>query len=214
MTMNKKRKWLPLKIISIVLFLAVAVLLLWNALVEPFPWAVDALQKKAAEYATQEAINTARHLGGEEKPYLKDIDYTKLTLGSCYVGTKAETQNSFTWEIRYREELVGYVMQNFDTLRLPALIGDCKSVKLLDLEEVSLDDYKKVKDSSVNLGPFEWKLPLGWVTVDGHKAYRDVYVGLVCDESSYRIAGRFYAFDKNGFLICEVPDPFPLDTKN
>ena len=48
MIMNKKRKWLPLKTISAVLFLAVAVLLAWNALIEPFPWAVDALQKKAA----------------------------------------------------------------------------------------------------------------------------------------------------------------------
>ena len=98
MTMNKKRKWLPLKITSIVLFLAVAVLLAWNALIEPFPWAVDALQKKAAEYATQEAINTARQEGDAGKPYLKDIDYTELTLGGCYVGTNFNKQLS----VRYR----------------------------------------------------------------------------------------------------------------
>ena len=213
MTMNKKRKWLPLKIISIVLFLAVAVLLAWNALIEPFPWAVDALQKKAVEYATQEAINTARHLGGEEKPYLKDIDYMKLTLGSCYVGTKAETQNNLIWEIRYRDKPVGYVMQDLGTLRFSALAGNYESLKLVDLEEISLDDYKKVKDSSVELGPFEWKLPFGWVTVDGCKAYRQIN-GYLFSHGLGIVDDYYYEFDENGYLIKAIGPALDSETEN
>ena len=205
MTMNKKRKWLPLKTISVVLFLTVAVLLVWNALIKPFPWAVDALQKKAVEYATQEAINTARHLGGEEKPYLKDIDYTKLTLGSCYVGTKAETQNSFIWEIKYREKLVGYVAQDLGILRICALAGNEKSTALCEVQAIDVqNNYKKVKDSSVHLGSFNGELPLGWVTVDGHRTYR-----LSSGELPYGkimpIAGQACVFDDNGYLVREGP---------
>lgn len=99
MTMNKKHKWLPLKIISIVLFLMATVFLLWNAFATPYPWAIDSLQQKAVERATQEAINTARQEGDGGKPYLKDIDYMKLTLGSCYIGVKPETRNNLIWEI-------------------------------------------------------------------------------------------------------------------
>ena len=203
--MNKKRKWLPLKTISVVLFLTVAVLLVWNALIKPFPWAVDALQKKAVEYATQEAINTARHLGGEEKPYLKDIDYTKLTLGSCYVGTKAETQNSFIWEIKYREKLVGYVAQDLGILRICALAGNEKSTALCEVQAIDVqNNYKKVKDSSVHLGSFNGELPLGWVTVDGHRTYR-----LSSGELPYGkimpIAGQACVFDDNGYLVREGP---------
>lgn len=68
MTMNKKHKWLPLKIISIVLFLMATVFLLWNAFATPYPWAIDSLQQKAVERATQEAINTARQEGDGGKP--------------------------------------------------------------------------------------------------------------------------------------------------
>ena len=60
MIMNKKCKWLPLKIIPIVLLLMATVFLLWNAFATPYPWAIDSLQQKAVEQATQEAINTAR----------------------------------------------------------------------------------------------------------------------------------------------------------
>ena len=67
------------------------VFLLWNAFATPYPWAIDSLQQKAVERATQEAINTARQEGDGGKPYLKDIDYTELTLGGCYVGTNFNT---------------------------------------------------------------------------------------------------------------------------
>ena len=39
------------------------VFLLWNAFATPYPWAIDSLQQKAVERATQEAINTARQEG-------------------------------------------------------------------------------------------------------------------------------------------------------
>ncbi len=213
MTMNEKRKWLPLKTISVVLFLTVAVLLLWNAFATPYPWAIDSLQQKAVEQATQEAINTARQEGDSGKPYLKDIDYMKLTLGSCYVGTKAETQNNLIWEIRYRDKPVGYVMQDLGTLRFSALAGNYESFKLVDLEEISLDDYKKVKDSSVELGPFEWKLPFGWVTVDGHKAYRQIN-GYLFSHGLGIVDDYYYEFDENGYLIKAIGPALDSETEN
>ncbi|WP_315534446.1 hypothetical protein [Lancefieldella rimae] len=211
--MNEKRKWLPLKTISVVLFLTVAVLLLWNAFATPYPWAIDSLQQKAVEQATQEAINTARQEGDSGKPYLKDIDYMKLTLGSCYVGTKAETQNNLIWEIRYRDKPVGYVMQDLGTLRFSALAGNYESFKLVDLEEISLDDYKKVKDSSVELGPFEWKLPFGWVTVDGHKAYRQIN-GYLFSHGLGIVDDYYYEFDENGYLIKAIGPALDSETEN
>ena len=46
-------------------------------------------------------------------------------------------------------------MQELGTLRFSALAGNYESFKLVDLEEISLDDYKEVRDGSVELGPFE-----------------------------------------------------------
>lgn len=213
MTMNKKHKWLPLKIISIVLFLMATVFLLWNAFATPYPWAIDSLQQKAVERATQEAINTARQEGDGGKPYLKDIDYMKLTLGSCYIGVKPETRNNLIWEIRYRDKPVGYVMQELGTLRFSALAGNYESFKLVDLEKISLDDYKEVRDGSVELGPFEWKLPFGWVTVDGHKAYRQIN-GYLFSHGLAIVDDYYYEFDENGYLIKAIGPALDSETEN
>ena len=205
MIMNKKCKWLPLKIIPIVLLLMATVFLLWNAFATPYPWAIDSLQQKAVEQATQEAINTARQEGDDGKPYLKDIDYTELTLGGCYVGTNFNTQKQIVWEIRYRDALVGYVAQDLGILRACALAGNEKSTALCEVQAIDVqNNYKKVKDSSVHLGPFNGELPLGWVTVDGHRTYR-----LSSGELPYGkimpIASQVCVFDDNGYLVREGP---------
>ena len=109
------------------------------------------------------------------------------------------------WEIRYRDALVGYVAQDLGILRVCALAGNEKSTALCEVQAIDVqNNYKKVKDSSVHLGSFNGELPLGWVTVDGHRTYR-----LSSGELPYGkimpIASQACVFDDSGYLVREGP---------